>query len=111
MLQPIYRRCVWSLNVDLFQADGITPMDMSDKRVSVIVKRNKRDSDDSTVLPRIDIENSKTNRFVFTYSSDETASVPSGVYWIAVKIFESNDQNSEVMCEQIEVKEGGFQDE
>lgn len=111
MLHPIYRQSVWSTTFEIMARDGVTPADLTSRKVSVLVKREKNDQDSQSVLPRVDFQNSDTNKIVITYYPSETGAVAAGDYWMAVKIFGDDNNNEEIFLEQIQVKDGGFQNE
>lgn len=93
---------------ELTNCDG-SPVDLSDKTVEFIVKKEKIDSDENAVLHQ-SYQNSDTNIVSFQFDATQTSPLNEGQYFMAVKIFTENNMNDEVWNDDCKVTRGVFND-
>ena len=104
----IKKASVFSLSFQLFQVDGLTPLDCSDLIIKFIIKKEKSDTDTDCVLPIQTFENPDTNLLLVQYLASQTAQLDEGSYIGALKVFRANSVNEEIWSSPIEVKKGVF---
>ena len=91
----------------LYEADG-TPMDLSMRKVSVLIKKSKEDSDGNAILPRIDFENNPTNEIVPTWSAEQTKNIKEGMYYFGIKIYTIDGMDREIYNSPLRIVKGVF---
>lgn len=100
----------WGNKFSFFEGDRSTPMDLRDRTVKVIIKKNKDDADENSVLPAITYENIDTNIIVPTYTATQTKTVKEGDYYFAIKIYTADDLDRELYNDILTVNKGVFND-
>lgn len=98
----------WGNKFSFFEADRSTPMDLSNRTVKVVVKKNKDDADESSVLPIKTYQNISENFIIPTYTATETSSLKEGNYYFGIKIYTADDLNRELYNDVLTVSKGVF---
>ena len=107
-MQYITKSCAFAIQFDIFEADGLTPADMTGKRFVFTVKKNKMDK--SSVLPEQIFENVETSHLMVMYDATQTAGLLEGTYVCALKMYTDDALNDEVWSDQLIVSKGVFHD-
>ena len=107
-MQYITKSCAFALQFDVFEADGLTPADMTGKRFVFTLKKNKTDK--SSVLPEQTFVNMTTPHLMVMYDASETADLLEGTYVCALKMYTDDALNDEVWSDQLIVSKGVFHD-
>lgn len=97
-----------SFTFELTNCDG-TPVDLSESTLKFIVKKNKIDEDSSAILSS-QVENSDTNIVTFQFTSEDTALLTEGDYFVAIKIVKENHMDDEVWNDNLKVVREVFND-
>ena len=106
-MQYIITGCSFSKSCEVLDKDGES-YDLSEKKISFILKKNKSDDDLQAVLPRIDFVNSEQNKFNFSYTAEQTKGLSEGIYHCAVKIYGEDGFAKEIWSDQVTVTKGVF---
>lgn len=104
----IIKGSAFGRSFSLYEKDGKTPMDLSMRKVSVLIKRSKDDSDGNAILPRIDFENKPDNTIVPTYNAEQTKNLREGEYYFGIKIYTLDGMDREIYNSPIRVVKGVF---
>lgn len=100
----------WGHKFSFFEADRSTPMDLSARTVKVVVKKNKDDADESSVLPIKTYQNINVNYIVPTYTAAETHDLKEGNYYFGIKIYTVDGLDRELYNDVLTVSKGVFND-
>lgn len=100
----------WGHKFSFFEADRSTPMDLSNRTVKVIIKKNKDDADESAVLPMQTFTNPEVNYIVPTYKAEQTKTLKEGEYYFSIKIYTVDDLDRELYNNILTVTKGVFND-
>lgn len=100
----------WGHKFSFFEADRSTPMDLSNRIVKVIIKKNKDDADDSAVLPIQTFTNPDVNYVIPTYTATQTKTLKEGEYYFSIKIYTVDDLDRELYNNILTVTKGVFND-
>ena len=100
----------WGHKFSFFEADRSTPMDLSNRTVRVIIKKNKDDADENAVLPVQTFQNIDVNYIVPTYTATQTQSLKEGNYYLGVKIYTADGLDRELYNDVLTVSKGVFND-
>ena len=98
----------WGNKFSLFEPDRTTPMTLTHRTIKVIVKKNKDDADESSVLPIRTWQNIPVNYIIPTYTADETRKLREGSYYFAIKIFTADGLDRELYNDILTVNKGVF---
>lgn len=104
----IIKGSAFGRSFSLYEKDGKTTMDLSTRKVSVLIKRNKDDSDVNAILPRIDFENNASNTIVPSYKAEQTRYLREGEYYFGIKIYTLDGMDREIYNSPIRVVKGVF---
>ena len=107
-MQYIRKANYSTFTFELTNADG-SPVDLSNKTVKFIVKKEKTDDDSLAILSQ-SIENSETNIVMFQFDATQTAELQEGKYFMAIKIFDDKHMNDELWSDDVKVVRGVFND-
>lgn len=97
-----------SFTFELTNCDG-SPVDLSEATLKFIVKRNKIDEDSAAILAS-QVDNSETNIVSFEFTSEDTAALTEGNYFVAIKIVKDNHMDDEVWNDNLKVVREVFND-
>lgn len=100
----------WGNKFSFFEADRSTPMDLSSRTVKVVVKKNKDDADESSVLPVKTYQNISESYIIPTYTATETRNLKEGNYYFGIKIYTADDLDRELYNDVLTVSKGVFND-
>lgn len=100
----------WGNRFNFYEADRSTPMDLSDRTIKVIIKKNKDDADENAVLPAITYENLDTNFIIPTYTATQTKGVREGNYYFGIKLYTVDGLDRELYNDVLTVTKGVFND-
>ena len=100
----------WGRKFSFFEADRSTPMDLSNRIVKVIIKKNKDDADESAVLPIQTFTNPDVNYVIPTYTATQTKTLKEGEYYFSIKIYTVDDLDRELYNDILTVTKGVFND-
>lgn len=100
----------WGNKFSFYEADRSTPMDLSNKTVKAIIKKNKDDADNNAVLPIKTYTNIDVNYIVPTYTATETKTLKEGNYYFAIKIYTVDNLDRELYNDVLTVSKGVFND-
>jgi leucyl aminopeptidase len=100
----------WGHKFSFFEADRSTPMDLSNRIVKVIIKKNKDDADESAVLPIQTFTNPDVNYVIPTYTATQTKTLKEGEYYFSIKIYTVDDLDRELYNNILTVTKGVFND-
>lgn len=107
-MQYIRKANYSTFTFELTNADG-SPVDLSNKTVKFIVKKEKSDDDDMAILSQ-SIKNSDTNIVMFQFDATQTANLAEGKYFMAIKLFADTNMNDELWNDDVKVVRGVFND-
>jgi hypothetical protein len=107
-MQYIRKANYSTFTFELTKADG-SPVDLSNKTIKFIVKKEKSDDDDMAILSQ-SYENSETNIVMFQFDATQTANLAEGKYYMAVKVYTDTNMNDEVWNDDCKVTRGVFND-
>lgn len=107
-MQYIRKANYSTFTFELTNADG-SPVDLSNKTVKFIVKKEKSDDDDMAILSQ-SYENSDTNIVMFQFDATQTANLAEGKYFMAIKLFADTNMNDELWNDDVKVVRGVFND-
>ena len=85
-------------------------MDLSNRIVKVIIKKNKDDADESAVLPIQTFTNPDVNYVIPTYTATQTKTLKEGEYYFSIKIYTVDDLDRELYNNILTVTKGVFND-
>lgn len=97
----------WGNKFSFYEADRSTPMDLSNRTVKVIIKKNKDDADESAVLSQT-FTNPEVNYVIPTYTATQTQAIKEGNYYFAIKIYTADDLDRELYNDTLTVTKGVF---
>lgn len=100
----------WGHKFSFFEADRSTPMDLSNRIVKVIIKKNKDDADESAALPIQTFTNPDVNYVIPTYTATQTKTLKEGEYYFSIKIYTVDDLDRELYNDILTVTKGVFND-
>lgn len=100
----------WGKKFSFYEADRSTPMNLSNRTVKVIVKKNKDDADESAILPILTYENIEVNYIIPTYTATQTHDLKEGKYYFAIKIYTVDDLDRELYNDVLTIEKGVFND-
>lgn len=100
----------WGNKFSFFEADRSTPMDLSNRTVKAIIKKNKDDADENAVLPVKTYTNIEENFIIPTYTATQTQSLKEGNYYFSIKIYTADDLDRELYNDILTVTKGVFND-
>lgn len=100
----------WGHKFSFYEADRSTPMDLSNRTVKAIIKKNKDDADENAVLPVQTFQNIDVNYIVPTYTATQTQSLKEGDYYFGIKIYTADDIDRELYNDVLTVSKGVFND-
>lgn len=110
-MQYIRKNNIATFTFELENCDG-SPMDLSEKTLKLIIKKNKEQSD-SLAIYLGEITQPDTNIVAFEIPSSQTG-YELGNYIIGLKIFytdeENVERNNEVWSDELQVIQGVFND-
>lgn len=98
----------WGRKFSFFKADRRTELNLYNKTIKVLVKKEKTDADEDAILPVLTFEDVDSNYIVPQWTATQTASLKEGVYYFGIKIYTTDDLDREVYNDIIEVKKGVF---
>lgn len=98
----------WGHKYSFYEADRSTPMDLSNRTVKAIVKKNKDDADESAVLPIKTYSNLDVNYIIPTYTASQTQVLKEGNYYFAIKIYTVDGLDRELYNDVLTVTKGVF---
>ena len=98
----------WGRKFSFYKADRRTELDLSDKTVKVLIKKEKTDADEDAILPVLTFENTEGNSIIPQWTATQTANLKEGVYYIGIKLYTLDDLDRELYNNTIEVKRGIF---
>lgn len=99
----------WGHKFSFYEADRSTPMDLSNRTVKVIIKKNKDDADESAVLSQTFI-NPEVNYVIPTFTATQIQAIKEGNYYFAIKIYTADDLDRELYNDTLTVTKGVFND-
>lgn len=102
----LIKASAWGQKFGFYERDGKTPLSLSHKKVSVLVKKFKEDSDENLVLPRKDFENLTVNWIAPLWTAKETKNIPVGDYCLGIKIYRQDGLDKEVFYDVLRVNKG-----
>lgn len=97
-----------SFTFELTNCDG-SPVDLSSATLKFVVKKNKIDDDQDAVLSDESV-NSDSNIVSFQFTSQQTAGLSEGNYFVAIKIVKANHMDDEVWNDKLKVVREVFND-
>ena len=97
-----------SFTFELTNCDG-SPVDLSGATLKFIVKKKKEDEDSSAVLSS-EVVNPDTNIVSFEFTSEDTAPLTEGDYFVAIKIVRASHMDDEVWSDNLKVVREVFND-
>jgi leucyl aminopeptidase len=100
----------WGHKFSFYEADRSTPMDLSNRTVKVLIKKNKDDADENAVLPIMTYQNISENYITPTYTATQTQSIKEGDYYFGIKIYTADDLDRELYNDVLTVSKGVFND-
>lgn len=100
----------WGEKFSFFEADRSTPMDLSNRTVKVIIKKNKDDADENAILPVQVFENLEVNYIIPTYTATQTHELKEGDYYLSIKIYTADDLDRELYNNVLTITKGVFND-
>lgn len=100
----------WGNKFTFYEADRSTPLDLSERTVKVIIKKNKDDADENAVLPALTYENLTKNYIVPTYTATQTKGLREGNYYFGIKLYTVDDLDRELYNDVLVVDKGVFND-
>ena len=98
----------WGRKFSFFKADRRTKLDLSDRIIRVLIKKEKTDADGDAILPILEYQNTNGNVIVPQWTAEQTATVKEGVYHIGIKMYTIDDLDRELYNDIIEIKKGIF---
>lgn len=100
----------WGHKFSFYEADRSTPMDLSSRTVKVIIKKNKDDADENSILPVQTFQNISENFIVPTYTATQTKSLKEGSYYFGIKIYTVDNLDRELYNDVLTISKGVFND-
>lgn len=98
----------WGRKFSLFEPDRSTPMRLSHRTVKVLIKKNKDDADENSILPIRTFKSINVNYVIPTFTADETRQLKEGDYYFAIKIFTDDDLDREIYNDILTITKGVF---
>ena len=98
----------WGRKFSFFEPDRSTPMNLRHRTVKVLIKKNKDDADENSILPIRTFQNVSVNYIIPTYSADETRQLKEGDYYFAIKIFTADGLDRELYNDILTIDKGVF---